>query len=468
MRMRLLGQGHTICFWASEEADNGIRELSQKTKTESIFTKDVFDWICYNSRIFERDGLVHWSAAAYNYTQKLAAYQHVRQRITGEDDMALLLPQLSDRCTDKEIVKLSDLYGEKDEFSIVSIFKHRFSNLITRYTGLYDSKIEAFLESKSDFVIKRLEEHIPNVARLSQMLDEEQEKELEYELEEQRELQRPGKGYAAEPRLDKDLEALLRHGVKSRKYLNELTKSKGLLSLPKALRRTSLWSGSSNKEINWGNEIYATQDFMNVVTKQDDMADEFLRPVWWIVSATSSEPTTKQLLILMSPFEANCFLHIFRENPSTTLRMYSPRLNPDPSINTMINCKSLQMPFNSDTSDIDGLIESQLSLFSGTIYFNNKLEMENYCTFLGIIPSPFTQQYQKAFDKGLINFNGFVRPQHRHICENLRKSCPFKKNPDKLVRQIIERRHGFLPKNSHVAKIVIEGTIAGIKYGHQS
>lgn len=476
MRMRLLGQGHTISFWASEEADNGIRELCEKKKPDPIFTKDVFNWICNNSRVFENDGLVHWSAAAYNYSQKLAAYLYIHEEITAQssnddEDINLLLEQLSDRCTDKEIIKLSDLYGGKNELSVVSIFKQRFSNLVTRsmlllYNG--EAEIETFLKSNSDFVLETLQKYIPNVTRFSQLLDEEQEKELEYELEEQREVQRPSKAYPAEPKLNGELNDFLTHGLKDLKYFNQLINKKRIMNVPMALQNTNLWTDANNNEKKWGNDIYVTADFMNVVVTQSDKADEFLRPVWWMVSANSSDPTNNQVLILMSPYEVNNFLPIFRENASTTLHMYSPRLNPDPYVNTMFNCKALQVPFHPHSMNIGGLIESQLSVFAGTIYFENKLEQENYCTFLGIIPSPFSQKYQKAFDRGQITFNGFVPPRFQNICKKIEKNCPFSKNPDKLVRGIIERRHGFLPKNSHVSKIVIEGTIAGIKYGKES
>ncbi|XP_037034763.1 uncharacterized protein LOC119073424 [Bradysia coprophila] len=476
MRMRLLGQGHTICFWASEEADNGIRELTDKAKAESICVRDVFDWICYNSREFEKDGLVHWSVASYNYSQKLAAYRYIDDEMNdacaGGGDTQKLLKRLGNFCTDKEIIKLVDLYGGKNELSVVSIFTKRFSSLIARYSKLSrklfnnNVALETFLSSNYEFVIERLQKCIPDMKRFSHILDEEQEKELEYELEEQREVKRPGVANPVKPAADALLGDFLRHGMKNRKQWSNLLNAKLVVHLPKALEKTSLWSLLSKNETKWGKDIYATTDFVNVVDTQNIQTDEFLRPVWWIVSAQSADETEKSIFLLMSPFEVNQFLHIFRGNASTTLRMYSPRLKPDPNINTMINTRELQMPFDSRSPDVTGFVESQLSVFAGTIYFENKTQLENYCTFLGIIPSPFNAKYQQAYDKGQISLNGFVRPQFRDICDGIKNGCPFKKNPDKLVCEIIERRHGFLPNNSHVAKIVIEGTIKGIKYGN--
>lgn len=201
MRMRLLGQGHTICFWASEEADNGIRELCDKSKSETISVRDVFEWICHNSEVFENDGLVHWSVAAYNYSQKLAAYRYISEEMSdtcANADTKNLLKRLGDFCTDKEIIKLVDLYGGKNELSVVSIFTKRFSSLIACYSKLSrklfnnNVALETFLSSNYEFVIERLQKRIPDLKRFSHILDEEQEKELEYELEEQREVKRPG------------------------------------------------------------------------------------------------------------------------------------------------------------------------------------------------------------------------------------------------------------------------------------
>lgn len=477
MRMRLLGHGHTICFWASEEADNGIRELGHKNKTEAIFVGDVFNWICDNSRVFENDGLVHWSVAAYNYSQKLSAYRYVHDELTNacsNENAKKLLKRLGNLCTDKEIIKLTDLYGEKNEQSVASIFNKRFSSLIAYYNkksrkmGNNNEQLKSFLSSTLEFVSNRLQECIPDIKRFSHILDEEQEKELEYELEEQREVKRPGKANAVMPQSNKVLEDFLRHGMTNCKYWSKLLNEKLIVHLPNALEKTTIWSGLSKNETKWGNDIYATTDFVSVINTQKVKADEFLRPVWWIVSANSSDENQKSILLLLSPFEVNEFLPIFREKSSTTLRMYSPRQKLDPNINTMINCKALQLPFDSHTSNVEGLVESQLSVFAGTIYFENKMQLENYCTFLGIIPSPYNEKYQQAFDQGHISLNGFVRSQFRGICDEIKNGCPFKKNPDKLVCEIIERRHGFLPNNSHVSKIVIEGTIAGIRFDNES
>lgn len=204
MRMRLLGQGHTICFWASEESDNSIRDLCDKNKADVISVREVFNWICHNSQEFEKDGLVHWSVAAYNYSQKLTAYRFIIDEMNdacANVEPKKLLKKLSDLCTDKEIIKLVDLYGGKNELSVVSILTKRFSSLIARYSKLSrklfnnNSALEAFMSSNYEFVIGRLQKCIPNEKRFSHVLDEEQEKELEYELEEQREVKRPGKSF---------------------------------------------------------------------------------------------------------------------------------------------------------------------------------------------------------------------------------------------------------------------------------
>jgi hypothetical protein len=102
MRMRLLGKGHTISFYASDEASYGIKALllraeheleflmedsieqnqspsiedqpisSSQDENSKLGSADVMRWVCENSAKFEEDGLVHWSASGLNYIQRKA------------------------------------------------------------------------------------------------------------------------------------------------------------------------------------------------------------------------------------------------------------------------------------------------------------------------------------------------------------------------------------------------------------
>lgn len=447
MRMRLLGQGHTIRFWASEEADNDIRKLCDKSKTDVITTDNVLKFICHNSRSFEKDGLVHWAAAGYNYSQKLAAYRHTNS-----------LEELSKRCTDQEPIELDEIYGEKNEMLFTEIIENRFLGLTSSYK---DSPNQKWLNDNANFIKVKLSEHIPDLTRFSQLIDEEQEKELEHELEEQREVYRPGAVVPAQPVIDEKLRRFLQNGLAGRDYFKSLLGG-SVLELPLALYNTSIWPIVQEKA--WGEKAFITRDFLTVIQSGQGKVDEFLRPVWWLVSAPSKDKA--EVVLLLSPFEINHFMPIFRENCATTLHMYSPRVSPEQ--NNLKNVRQLQLPIRTTAIQIKGMIEAQLSAFSGNIYFANRNEQRIYCNFLGIIPRPRSYEHQQAFENRHILLNGFVRPEHRTISAEIQKNCRFENNPEDLIRKIVDRRHGFLPRMSHVALIVIEGNATNIMYDGDS
>lgn len=73
MRMRMLGVGHTVTFFASHEVHNKILELCGIQGNAALNGNDVLDWVKANSKKFEEDGMVYWTASAVNYCRKMGA-----------------------------------------------------------------------------------------------------------------------------------------------------------------------------------------------------------------------------------------------------------------------------------------------------------------------------------------------------------------------------------------------------------
>lgn len=125
MRMRQLGKGHSIEFWASFEADLRIRETCNIRLGAQMSSKYVIDFICDNSKKFETDNTVHWVAAAHNYTKKLAAcklYENVSK-----------FDVLYDGCVDREFVTLREMYSDKEEKPLSIIAHAKFQRLVSSY-----------------------------------------------------------------------------------------------------------------------------------------------------------------------------------------------------------------------------------------------------------------------------------------------------------------------------------------------
>lgn len=450
MRMRMLGQGHTVSFWASDEADNKIRQLCNKQKHDTISTSDVVDFIRNNSNNFEKEGLVHWCAAGLNYTQKLSAHR-------AFENSANSLNMITERSVDNEILKLSQLFGVKESTLLTKLMKQKFSKLKEMYPLHAD--VGSWVKSNGDQIVKILEKYIPETERYTQLLDEEQEKELEHELEEQREVHRPGKSTPMVPAINDTLKLLFKYGLNNNtiKTFKSLKNNNEILHLPYGLEKTTMWTIAQKDS--WGRKIYVTKDFNSVIIKNQakDKEDEFLRPVWWIVSINSSVDyhCGSPILLVLSPHECNHFISIFRSSDvNSTLHMYSPRTQMYQSL--LINNKKLQMPLLKEVKCIDYGYLSELTLFAGSIYFDSKEEQDAYSSFLGMIPRPRSTEHQKAFDDQLITSNGFVSPENRHISSELSNWCKFNGNPDQLVVKIAETRVGFLPCESHVSLLVNE------------
>lgn len=102
MRMRLLGRGHDISFWASHEADVRIKEIC-KIQERKPTTADVIQFISSNSKQFETDHITNWTSSAYNYAKKTAAHKH--HELTKEDEYTRL-NRLYIQCVDNEYVLL--------------------------------------------------------------------------------------------------------------------------------------------------------------------------------------------------------------------------------------------------------------------------------------------------------------------------------------------------------------------------
>ncbi|XP_031624364.1 uncharacterized protein LOC116341417 [Contarinia nasturtii] len=443
MRMRQLGKGHSIEFWASFEADLRIREVCNLSRNDHIRNEDVITFICHNSKHFEMENIVHWSAGAYNYTKKIAAY--------------MLYESLSDMldlyngCNEKEFVTLRAMYSDRKEQSLSDIVSSKFNHLQTKYGSR--ENIHDYIADKYLAVNKKISEDASNVKRFAFVLDEEQEKEIEYEPETERQIERPPAVDAIKPIFNENLTLLILNG------LNTETSSIAeeiLFSLDKGLLKTKLYQDFAQDEP-WSSHISVTNDFIKVLRDDSSIEfDEFLRPVSWIARIDMDNGAYR--LVLLSSFECHHLLPYFRRSHKSTLYMYRPRLCNLHS--DLLDNHDLRISARTETVDIDENDSAQIAVFSGSMYFRNETEQNAYCHFLGLIPRPRTSEQNDAFEKDIIKPNGFVPPEHRQLESTIEYvgQCKFKENPVNVAKSLIEAHNGFLRKESHAAFILGRGT----------
>lgn len=444
MRMRQLGNGHSIAFWASFEADLRIREICKLSADDPPNNEHVIKFIENNSKRFETENTVHWTYAAYNYTKKMSGY-----KLFQESDH---LQDLYDGCEEKEFVTLRDMYSDKKEETVANLALAKYKRLLNLYS--HNDNISAFIETTHNAVVERLNGPAGDIKRCINMMDEEQESEIDFEPEQQRQIVKPPK---VKPYLDvnldfEKLQNLIKHGLTGERLGMDKT---GLFTIVNALKNTKLFHEYEADSNAFSKNIFVTHDFINVI-RSCHATDRFLRPAWWI--ARVSDDSDGHILILMSSLQSHHLLPTFLRSVKSTLYMFRPRLNK--TCSELVDEVDLRITGRTNTVDIDARSLSEIKVYSGSIYFKNQTEQDAYCHFLGLIPRPRTPTLDEAFHSGIIKPNGFVSSEHRNHSEEIFEcvgGCKFNRNPVNLAIKLIEAHHQCIRKESHAALILERG-----------
>lgn len=450
MRMRQLGRGHAVAFWASHEADSRIRQTCNLSPNDSVTNEHVIKFICGNSQRFETDNTVHWAAGAYNYTQKMVG--HKLHNDSAEESS---MTDLYEQCVDNEFVTLQNMYGDGKPAKLTEISEAKFQQLSKEFAS--EEKIVDFISNIDNAVLGKLKVQAPNVTRYRHALDEEQEKELEHELEEERQVERPTVVEPETPEFEVALKILFSSNEPDERF-KQLISSGRIISLSSSLRSTQLFNAYTNEVQPWSENLFVTQDFARVIKGKSFGNDDFLRPVWWVGGVRISHE--KYGWILLSSFECDRLMSTFHKSRQSTLFMYRPRLSK--FHNNLLHERRLRVTgsMGNNVFDIDLKTEVEISVYAGSMFFKSDVEQNAYCGFLGLIPRERTPELTTAFDNKIIKPNGFVPPENRSYSISVWQcvgECRFHKNPVDLVVNLISAHHQFMRKESHVASIVDRG-----------
>ncbi|KAJ3085954.1 hypothetical protein HK102_013653 [Quaeritorhiza haematococci] len=470
MRMRNLGQGHTLCFWASAEVHNLI---SSSTSGGTVESMDVMRWAIDNSCSVAQDGFLYWGVQGLGFCRRDAS-----QRLLLSQGAQVKENQIAfgTNCTEDEVTDLEQLYGkQRKEEHLGDIISAHYGHVKTECLATthpdHVSIVENIFSTVGNEIVDKCSTFVPIAKRYAQLLGEEQEKELEQELEEIRQVQRPGSRTPHVPTLPEALRRLAMY--------DEMNCSSGeFLPLPVALQHTTLWS--LVEVAAWSSKIFVTKNFVTVVqSRSNSNVDEFLRPVRWMVtlrresedgksgnlkrgSSSQSDESSEQnaVVVLISPFEANHLKPLFAARPtkaSARLHMFAPRIRTRQQ--TLFTDTSLIIPSPiSSTPQIAPSIIAQLSVFSSSLFFATPTDQNAFCDFLGFCPRPRTSQEQEEFERGHMQQDGFVpRPVRKRVRLSLQQ-CGFEANPSRLVIKLIElRNYTESPKSTHVGRILSAG-----------
>ena len=177
MRMRLLGCGHSLSFFASSEVDNEIQSLSTSSRVSPV--GKVIAWAFQNSQKQVRDGIVHWTNQATDQLYKLCCY-----KATTSDGKNIIksLTRFGQEVVQNEVTLLSQLYGKyRIKQTLPDLVENRIN--IPKYEELNEFKVKLIEKCKNLAHDKKV---------FADLFDEEQERELEHEEEEEELVVRPG------------------------------------------------------------------------------------------------------------------------------------------------------------------------------------------------------------------------------------------------------------------------------------
>ncbi|KAG1849516.1 hypothetical protein F4604DRAFT_1971218 [Suillus subluteus] len=222
MRMRKLGNGHSVMFFAPTEVDRNIRLATQKTDTDDV-----------DMRAF------HWGQQGSNFNTRHSAWtQFSRAPATSISILETAWLQPEER-------SLEDMYAPRGPSQVLPV---------------------------CDAGIRRKCEELGVQIGPERSMDEEQEREVVHEIEKERQVQRPPKVKAAA----QDLHVHVRRFIKTGRIP---TGSPAFIPALSSLVNTT---AEFHERDQWAHDVLVTRDFARTVGTMQK-ADEYLRPVNWIV-----------------------------------------------------------------------------------------------------------------------------------------------------------------------------------------
>ncbi|CAF4460918.1 unnamed protein product [Rotaria sp. Silwood2] len=392
----------------------------------------------FNTKQSTWDGLHHWAAQSISFQRKVRAFQEIQWENQQQSITSTMMKKLINECLEPEIIELKHMHGTAKVLEIIE--------------KIYIARCQQCNHHSStiihNIVLRRLHEYGGTKQRLSQLLDEEQQRELEYELEEERQLAQPLSSKPCCPRLNTEIIQLC--DINSQ-VMNLARLSNVFHPLPHAF--TGIKFFKQCQPNSWPSNFWISTEFQRVTETKLISLDPFMRPPRWIIVYRN------QHIIFITAFEANWLMvYLTSKSPVTTLRLLLPRVKRFQSI--FVNTPTLTVPSLIGISNriIPYFIANewlvQLFVFNGTRYFDIVDEQTAYCQCLSLCPQPRTSIEKAAFGNGWIAVDEFVSDSNHRRCLSINQAR-FTLNPLTFVKQLIENRNNFqAPLSSYVGSII--------------
>jgi hypothetical protein len=395
MRMRKLGNGHSVMFFAPTEVDRSIRSATWKADTDDVDVADILHWAMLETCLDIQMRAPHWVQQGSDFNTRHSAWAKLSRTPTSISTLKTAWLQPEER-------SLEDMYAPRSSLQPFEFF---------------------------DPDIQKKCEEFGFLSAFAGSMDEEQEREVLHEVERERRVERPSRVDPATHFLHPDV----------RRFVKTGRIPKGSPAFIQAMSSLVNTTAVFHERNQWAQTVLVTHDFTRTVGTPPllQKANDYLRPVNWVISSNVG-----RLLVVLSPNEANTLLPAIRKSNAVQLCVYTPR-----TTKTMQTCDNLRLycvPSASRLAPLEPLI-CQLNLFAGQLYFSSYEKYLHACGFLGLNAPDLGDQDLIA------DSDGFIREENR---PSARASCSFQSSQLPPLKELFGMRRkgmGYLP--THLGKM---------------
>ena len=341
MRMRKLGHGHSVMFFAPPKVDWTIRTLTAKTDLNTpVTTVDILCWAIHETWADIQLRAPYWAQQGMNHKARYDTWSRFSKNEISS-------AQLLDAWLQPDSKSLVDLYAPSENENGPTVL------------------------STLDPGIRQRCKDLGVLSLPSAQMDEEQEREVHREREREREVELPPKAEPAQHSLHPDVVSFVRTGV-----MPPLRSGSAFLPVFTTLEKSS--AATRDADV-WSPYILATADFCQTIKIESTQGtiDQYLRPVQWILSSQRTP-----ILVLLSPFEAGQLLPDVWASEYVHLHLYAPRTSQRMKPSDDLRLYSIP-PLPSDWTPPWELVD-QLNVFAGQLYLRDYTSYLRLCRFLGV------------------------------------------------------------------------------------
>ncbi|KAG8829423.1 hypothetical protein FRC17_006582 [Serendipita sp. 399] len=353
MRMRRLGNGHRLVFFMPDEVAMLVQEGDADSR-QSLKTFNVVGWSIRETWRQMHVDISTWAMQGYSFASREEGWRQMAERSLSNSTVA-------------------NLFYEQEGRTLASLYAN-----FTHSTAPWDVN-QAPARGIQNQLLRTINQRCKEFGGLnSQMTSISEEKEIEmvHEKEQEREVQRAPSATPLEHQLHPRLVKWVKNG-------GRLPLNSAVFPAQDALKGTTLDSQPRGFR-DLFSSLYVTIDFCRVIQpKYAEAMNRFMRPVEWIVTPNTG---TSSFMVLISPFEANALMPLFRRTSRLRLSPFAPRNNI--SMHSLEDLTWFTVCGNPINVALPRQMVVPLNLFAGALFIRDQATYRYICMALRLYVDP--------------------------------------------------------------------------------